>query len=387
MKSFWQKWQREVPQSDSDYEKQFAQLRAQVPVPVIWMFGKTGSGKSSIIHSLTGAEEAIIGEGYRPETKTSQRFDFPDATDPLLTFLDTRGVGEARYDPTSDIDRFSATTQLMMVTVKVTDHALVDIIEPLRRIRHADPRRPVLLVLTCLHEATPRIDLSDRDLDPLDDQSDGAIPEQLTTLINEKKRQFNGLVDELIAIDLTRLEDGFANPDFGGDRLRHAIINHLPHAFGQALRTLHSEDSSEKSERRRKAHWQIMTSCAAAGLLGAMPVPWVDIPGVLGIQSHLAMRLARIYEQELTPARWALLSSVAGSHIAMRMALRGALKFVPLVGLAAGAAGSFALTYALGKSWDWYFADLRAGNIPDPDKLREIFAKELQRGHELWSAK
>ncbi|MEZ6091892.1 MAG: GTPase [Pirellulaceae bacterium] len=386
MKSFWQKWQREVPQSDSDYEKQVAQLRAHAPIPVMWMFGKTGSGKSSIIHSLTGADEAIIGEGYRPETKTSRRFDFPDATDPLLTFLDTRGLGEARYDPTSDIDRFSASTQLMMVTVKVTDHALVDIIEPLRRIRRSDPQRPVLLVLTCLHEATPGIDLSDRENDPFNEGSTSEVPDRLRVLIEEKKEQFNGLFDHMIPVDLTRLEDGFADPDFGGDRLRQAILSHLPQAYRQALLSLYSEDSSGRSNRRKKARWQIMASCAAAGLLGAIPVPWADIPGVLGIQSHLAMRLAKIYEQELTPARWALLSSVAGSHIAMRMALRGVLKFVPIVGMAAGAAGSFAFTYALGMSWDWYFADLRAGNVPDPDKLREIFAKELQRGHELWRA-
>ena len=60
-------------------EKEIEQLRRKAPIPSIWLFGKTGSGKSSIIRYLTGAESATIGEGYRPETKTSRRFDFPDS--------------------------------------------------------------------------------------------------------------------------------------------------------------------------------------------------------------------------------------------------------------------------------------------------------------------
>jgi len=118
-----------------------------------------------------------------------------------------------------------------------------------------------------------------------------------------------------------------------------------------------------------------------------VPVPWVDIPAVLGIQTHLAIKIAGIYEQEITPARWAVLSSAAGSRIAIRLALRGALKFIPMVGMAVGAAASFAFTYAMGMSWDWYFADLRRGNVPTADQLQQVFADQLRRGHELWRAK
>ena len=142
-------------------EKNIARVRQAAPVPCLWLFGKTGSGKTSVIHYLTGAEEAIIGEGFRPETRTSRRFDFPDSIDPLLRFLDTRGLAEAAYDPTDDIQQFSQSTQMMIVTVRVVDHALSNLIAPLRAIRRASPEMPVLLVLTCLHEATGTTDLSD----------------------------------------------------------------------------------------------------------------------------------------------------------------------------------------------------------------------------------
>lgn len=70
----------------------------------------------------------------------------------------------------------------------------------------------------------------------------------------------------------------------------------------------------------------------------------------------------------------------------MRMAVREALKFIPIVGMAAGAASSFAFTYALGMSWDWYFADIRGGRVPSEKHLKEVFAEQLKRGHELWRA-
>ncbi len=383
-------------------EKDIAKVRQAAPIPCLWLFGKTGSGKTSVIHYLTGAEEAIIGEGFRPETRTSRRFDFPDSIDPLLRFLDTRGLAEATYDPTEDIRQFSQSTQMMIVTVRVTDHALSNLVVPLRSIRRASPEMPVLLVLTCLHEATGTLDLSDGP-DPFSatgDRSSVAIasgvpadtvvktsvPEALQRLIAEKSTQFAGLFDAIIPINLTPLEDGYANPEFGGDRLKQAILERLPHAYRQALLALNQTGGRELSMLQRKSRWQVLTSSALAATAGVVPVPWVDIPAVLGIQAHMATRIAAIYDQEITPARWALLSSAAGTRIAIRLAVREATKFIPFVGMAVGAAGAFAFTYALGMSWDWYFANLQKGHVPNADDLKEVFAKQLQRGHALWRA-
>lgn len=384
-------WRSGRPEDDAVYEKQIQEIRDKTPVPAIWLFGKTGSGKSSVVRFLTGAEDATIGEGYRPETKTSRRFDFPDSLEPLLSFLDTRGLAEANYDPSDDIAAFADSTQLMIVTVRIADHALHRVIEPLRRIRKASPHRPIMLVLTCLHEVTGGLDLSDGP-DPFAHADDAdsktpPVPDPLPALIQEKVSQFEGLHDAVIPVDLTQLEDGFADPNFGGDRLKHAILDQLPLAYRQAILTLNDTETENASSRQTRARWQVLASSALAGTAGAVPVPWVDIPIVLGIQTHLAMKLAKIYDQEITPARWAVLSSAAGTRVAVRLGMRGILKFIPWVGIAAGAATSFAFTYALGMSWDWYFADLRQGHVPSSDQLKEIFAEELKRGHELWRAK
>ncbi len=383
----WWSWRAKQPPSEAQYRDAIEQLHAKVPVPAIWLFGKTGSGKSSVVHYLTGAESVTIGTGYRPETNASKRLDFPDPLEPLLTFLDTRGLGEAHYDPREDIARFAETTQLMVVTVRVTDHALQSIIDPLRQIRRSAPDRPVLLVLTCLHEAMGLVDLTDGP-DPFasQDTRQTKIPDQLKTLIDEKVAQFAGLHDALIPVDLTKPEDGFADPEFGGQRLKLAILDQLPHAYRQALLALGESDRIGQSSRQQAVQRQVLASSALAATAGAVPLPWVDVPAVLGIQAHLAIKIAKIYDQELTAARWAALSGAAGSRIALRLAMRSALKFIPVVGIAAGAATSFAFTYALGMSWDWYFADLRKGNVPEPDQLKHVFDQQLRRGRELWTA-
>lgn len=400
MADFWQRFRTAFPSSKEQFEKEIEQLRDKAPIPTLWLFGKTGSGKSSLIRYLTGAEDATVGEGYRPETKTSRRFDFPDPLEPLMTFLDTRGLGEAAYDPADDIHQFEQSTQLMVVTVRVNDHSLQGILEPLRRIRKSAPQRPVLLVLTCLHLATAGVDITaspdpfseigaveingvkDEKAKPL-----STLPESLKILIEEKKRQFAGLFDVIVPVDLTKPEDGFSNPHFGGERLKQAILDLLPQAYRHSLISLEDAKQPFGSYRQKRARWQVLASSTFAATAGAVPIPWVDIPVVLGIQAHMAYAIAEIYEQEITPANWAILSGAAGSRIAMGMAVREFLKFIPFVGMAAGAASSFAFTYALGSSWDWYFADIRHGKSPSEKDLKEVFANQLKRGQKLWGTK
>ena len=94
-------------------------LRQHTPVPVFWLFGKTQSGKTSIIKFLTGADDAEIGQGFRPCTRFSRQYQFPTGEAPLLTFLDTRGVDEPGYDVAEDLARFDPQAHVVIVTVKV----------------------------------------------------------------------------------------------------------------------------------------------------------------------------------------------------------------------------------------------------------------------------
>ena len=141
--------------SDEQFERKRQELLKKIPVPVFWLFGKTGSGKSTIVRFITGSTQAEIGNGFQPQTKTSFRYDFPSSSQPLVRFLDTRGLGESGYDPKEDIESFDSSTHVVILVVRVMDHALAEIVDPLRKIRAARPTRPIVLVLTCLHEAYP----------------------------------------------------------------------------------------------------------------------------------------------------------------------------------------------------------------------------------------
>ncbi len=141
---------------EGDLHRHLDQLRQHVPVPVFWLLGKTQSGKTSIVRYLTGADRAEIGKGFQPCTRFSSRYCFPSDQAPLLTFLDTRGLDEPGYDPTEEIARFNEEAHLVLVTVKALDHVQQNLCTQLKRIRDAQPRRPVVLVLTCLHEAYPQ---------------------------------------------------------------------------------------------------------------------------------------------------------------------------------------------------------------------------------------
>src|ERR1700722_4683418 len=141
---------------EGDLRHHLDELRQRVPVPVFWLLGKTQSGKTSLIRYLTGADRAEIGKGFQPCTRFSSRYCFPSEQAPLLTFLDTRGLDEPGYDPSEDVARFNDEAHLVIVTVKALDHAQQNLRTHLERIRAAQPRRPVVLVLTCLHECYPQ---------------------------------------------------------------------------------------------------------------------------------------------------------------------------------------------------------------------------------------
>ena len=125
-------------------------------MPVFWLFGKTQSGKTSVIKYLTGADRAEIGKGFQPCTRFSSLYQFPTPEAPLATFLDTRGLDEPGYDPAEDLARFNNEAHVVIVMVKVLDHAQENVLKHLRTLRQAQPRRPIVLVLTCLHEAYPQ---------------------------------------------------------------------------------------------------------------------------------------------------------------------------------------------------------------------------------------
>src|SRR5262245_61321057 len=125
--------------------------RALEFAPVVWLLGKVQSGKTSLIRVLTGCSAAEIGDGFRACTKTSRIFDFPEEA-PLVRFLDTRGLGEAGYDPSEDLAFSEVQSHLVVVTMRALDAQQEQVVDVVRQIRRRHPAWPILVVQTALHE-------------------------------------------------------------------------------------------------------------------------------------------------------------------------------------------------------------------------------------------
>jgi len=374
-------------QSEAEYLQAARQLAEKAPIPLIWLFGKTGSGKSSIIRDLTGVDDIQVGTGYRPQTRFSARYDFPNENEPLLSFLDTRGLGEVDYDPKAELDAFGRDTQLMLVVVRVMDHALDEVLNSLKVIRKQSPEREVILALTALHDAYP----GDQhpEVDPFD-SSPFPLPSELNDNLKRSLQKqydrFAGLVNSAVPIDITPSDEGFHQPSFGVDRLKDRIVDSLPSAYRQTLRQLDEVVAPLKDYTRKQAMPVILGTSTLAATAAAVPVPWIDIPVVMGLQTHLAYKLARIHRQRLDAQTIAQVTGGLGGRVALQLAIRESLKFIPWVGMAANAAAAFAYTFAGGMVWNWYFTEIKDGHVPTESELRNVFQTQLQRATELWKS-
>lgn len=374
-----------------DLEKELADLRGKLPAPVFWLFGKTQSGKTSLIRFLTGAEDAAIGSGFRPCTKTSREYPFPTADLPVLTFLDTRGVDEPGYDPTEDIAAFDSRAHLVVVTSRVTDFAHGGVRDSLRKIHDANRRRPVVLVLTCLHEVDPVAPHpTPYPFDPLGSppgavpKFTGEVPEKLARLIAEQAKQFAGLVDRIVPVDLTRPEEGYADAEYGGDVLKKVFLDVLPDAFRETLLRVTDLSSGLRDAHLRAAAPLITGYSSLAATAGAIPIPFVDLLLIPAIQARMVNELAKVYGQPAAAARFMELAASIGVGVLARQAVRQVAKFIPFVGSAAGAGLAGASTYALGRAFCEYFAQVHGGHVPTGGELRKLYHDQLRAAETAW---
>ena len=123
----------------SGAELEHARKRAQAIAPVVWLLGKTGAGKTAIVAALTGDQYAEVGEGFEPCTRTAAFYDVPPEV-PLLRFLDTRGLGEANYDPAKDIAWCEGQSHLLLVVMQMADPVQRTVLSVLREARRRHPR-------------------------------------------------------------------------------------------------------------------------------------------------------------------------------------------------------------------------------------------------------
>lgn len=358
-------------------------MAVRPPVPSLWLLGKAQSGKTSVVRYLTGAHQAVIGTGFRPETRATFQYAFPAEGHPIVRFFDTRGLGEQQYDPSEDLRELGDSTHAVIVTVRVNDFAIEAVRTPLEMIRQARPSRPVILALTCLHLTYPGHQHPVPD--PFERQDlPAGIPEALERCLKEQRRIFGSLVDRIVPIDLTRPEDGFTEPNFGGERLKNALIDLLPAAYGETIR--HSEEllAELRAVIDKPALRMSRNYARVAAGLAAVPIPWVDVPAVAALQLRLVTQIARWFDQPPLAAGLVSMLPVISSRILLRQGMRSLSKFIPFLGIPANVAMAYASTLAIGRASAWYYWQRYIGRIPSSGEFQEMLDRQIRLARSEW---
>lgn len=331
---------------------------SDLPLPVVWLLGKTGAGKTSLVRAMTGAAEATVGNGFEPCTRTAFAYDFP-AELPIMRYLDTRGLGEAHYDPADDLAMCQSGSHAVLVLARLDDPvqgAVVDTLSNLRR-QKAD------LEIILLHTAADRLASSEaRDRARAVTQSaiDMAwgqpVPSLDLDLSDPQRTDLGPLHDKLLGIlpSVAILQDQQTARDAEGV----AFLTHRP---------------------------LILRYATTAASSGAVPV--VGTASVPAVQIAMLASLASAYGISWNRSQLALFGAALGGGVLGGQAIgllgRQAASLVPVVGQfvvpALSASWGFASSYALGRAAAYWMYQTSRGLPVDRDVLHARYAQAFKR--------
>jgi uncharacterized protein (DUF697 family)/uncharacterized tellurite resistance protein B-like protein len=331
---------------------------SEIPLPVVWLLGKTGAGKTSLIRSMTGATVAEIGNGFEPCTRTASAYDFP-ADLPVMRFLDTRGLGEAHYDPTDDLAVCQSASHVVLVLARLDDPVQGAVAETLADLK----RRNANLELLVLHTAAGR----------LDDKEAKHRAMAKTQAVFEAAW---GQPVPSLEIELSDPD----NADLGP--LHDELLGILP-----SVAVLLDDQTAKDGESAAFIANRplILRYAATAASSGAVPI--VGTATVPAVQIAMLASLASAYKLEWNRSQLALFAAALGGGVlggqAIGMLGRQAASLVPVVGQfvvpALSASWGFASSYALGRAASYWMYQTSRGLPVDRDVLHARYAQAFKR--------
>jgi len=329
-------------------------------LPTLWLVGKTGAGKSTFIQTITGLSSVEVGNGFAPCTKTAQAYDYPQDK-PLVRFLDTRGLGEADYDPEADLDEIGQLGHALVVVMKADDPEQSAVLSALKKIKQKNKIKHLLLI----HSAVLLSAEKDR-------------TRQIAYNEHQVKAVWGDDV-KAVAVDF-ETEDGSV---YHYDELVSALEEMLPVVGIIAdVKGHKSVEEANFDTVKKEVLWYSGTS-AATDLL-----PAVGIVTVPAIQAKLLHSLANQYGVKWDKRAFSELIGTLGSSFALRYGLkfgtRELVKFIPVygqtVGAIAAAAMSFGATYGLGRVACYYFYHKRRGEDVSTEDMQNLYKDAFKKG-------
>jgi uncharacterized protein (DUF697 family)/predicted GTPase len=378
-------------------------VKAELPTTEALLLGKPQAGKSSIVRGLTGVSVDIVGQGFRPHTRHTQRYSYPTDELPLIIFTDTVGLGDGTQETATVLQELLATlgqgrersipdgemtvasplpaiadanqsgAKVMVLTVKITDFATDTLKQIASQIRQQHPEIPCLLAITCLHEIYPAI-VTDHPAYP---PNDVAGQRALAAI----QANFAGLYDRVVPIDFTLAADGFTPEFYGLEAFASALTDLLPEAEARTIHQLLADRESGQQIGqlyREAGRRYILPFSVMAGAVAAIPLPLATMPVLTALQVSLVGLLGQLYGQTLTPAQaGGVVSAIAGGFMAQAIG-RELIKFIPGFGSVIAASWATAYTWALGEAACVYFGDLMGGKTPDPQRIQAVMREAFK---------
>ncbi len=354
----------------SDEELKRAWQQSDVQLPVIWLLGKTGAGKSSIVQQLTGQSRAEVGNGFMPCTRDSSYFDYP-AQYPILRFLDTRGLGEVDYNADEDLDGLSRGSHALLVVVRLRDAEQSAVHSALKKIRKSSR-----------HIGSNAIVVVHTGADEISDEHDRLRAKQSQQAAIEKV--WGDPVDDCV-VDFGERDDGYGLRDVGAETLRELIGSKVPELSLWLQKSAHQDAEQSNFEHLKTEVLWYAGSAAASDA-----IPLVGLVSVPAIQGKMLHSLAQKYDIEWSRRNFSEFSAAMGTSFALRYATslgaRQLAKMVPgfgqLVGGAFAVTVSYATTYALGRAACNYLYHKKTDTPLGEGALQTVYREAMEQGRE-----
>ena len=331
----------------------------EIALPTIWLLGRAGAGKSSIISAITGSSEIEIGNGFEPCGRHSLLYRYP-ADQPVIQFMDTAGIGERGFDPAAELAGRRDAGQVVLAVVRVDDPATADLCDALRSIADALHR----IRISVIHSRADAI------ADPKDREQ--------ARIANHRS------VEIALGRRLPQVEVSLLGKD-GENAARCRILDLLGKELPLAAFLL---ERNERRDFERAEFLKVKNKVARHSLRAAAAamIPVAGIPAEMAIQARMLAELASTYDVRLSRKVLIRLGSTLGAGLiagrAVSIAARQAGLLIPVAGQVAGPAlsgiAAFGFTFAIGRASSHYFHELNSGRPPDKAKVRQLYRSALR---------
>ena len=339
------------------------------------IFGKTGTGKSTLVNAIFGTEVAKTGIG-EPVTHGSHVYVDNRGT---LGLVDTQGIEIGRDDGelikeitkvVRDMRKKPMSEQIHCAWYCVRgmdrrfEPAEADFIKAL-----AGLDIPVVLVMT-------QVPMRDGQLHP-DAIALARHIESLKLPIVDGRPYFT-----------YAMRDPFTGqPPYGLSEVLQATFRVVPEAVHQALASAQRIDLDAKA---RAAHTFIGACVTGAAAAAATPIPFSSAVVLVPIQLAMMARIAHLYNVPFDRASIAAIASTAVATTAGRAAFTSLIKLVPGAGSVVGgvisASVASGFTLAMGQAWLVVCQRASAGSLPngvdgviDNEAVRVLFENEFKK--------